>query len=428
MNWRKEFKFILFGAIIFAIFYFWPYISLLFPIKLVPKEDSRIFIALREGLLFVHEYATEHLILCLLPAFFIAGAISVFVSKESVLRYLGPKAPRPVAYGVASVAGGILAVCSCTVLPLFAGIYMRGAGLGPATTFLYSGPAINVLALVFTAGVLGAALGLTRGFMAVATSVVIGLTMAFLFRCEEAERAAEMETLEPEKTRPLWQTLTFMATLIALFLFAHEKKGFLLALAALMLGLELVFLFRVPAAGVLFTGGLVLGAELLFKSRELSFVLGVVSLSIFLYRAEGEPRDWFLSSYFLARQILPLLFLGVFLAGFFLGRPGTEGLIPSHHVAELVGGNSLSANLFASVVGALMYFATLTEIPILQGLLGAGMGMGPALALLLAGPAVSLPNLLVIRSVLGTQKTIAYLALVVTLSTLSGFIFGKFFF
>ncbi|OAQ20803.1 permease [Thermosulfurimonas dismutans] len=427
MNWRKELRFILLGTVVFTIFYFWPYLIPGLSGDIAPGEDSRLFIALKEGLLFVHEYAREHVILCLLPAFFIAGAISVFLSKESVMRYLGPKAPRPVAYGMASVAGTILAVCSCTVLPLFAGIYMRGAGLGPATTFLYSGPAINVLAIVFTAGVLGPALGIARGLTAVGTSVIIGLTMAFLFRREEAARAAEMETLEAEKTRPFWQSLLFMATLIAILLFAHDKKWIFLALAAFLLAFELVFLFRVPFTGVLFTGGLVLGAELLFRGHELSFILGIVGLSVFLHRAGGEAREWLTSSYFLARQILPLLFLGVFFAGFFLGRPGTEGLIPSHYVAKLVGGNSLSANLFASVVGALMYFATLTEIPILQGLLGAGMGIGPALALLLSGPAVSLPNLLVIRSVLGMRKTIAYLALVVTVSTLSGFIFGKVF-
>ncbi len=419
MNWRQEGPKILLALLVFLVLYFLP-------------APERFLKGVTEGVLLAHWYAREHVVFCLIPAFFIAGAISVFVSKEAVLRYLGPRAPRPLAYGVASVAGTILAVCSCTVLPLFAGIYLRGAGLGPATTFLYSGPAINVLAIVLTARILGLELGLARALAAILASILIGLLMALLFRREETKRAEELSLPEPEAGRPLWQNALLMASLVALLVLATWGHGAdpswkwpLVALVSGLIFLESHFFFRVPATGLLLTAGLVALAEGIFAGHEIPFLLGILGFSLSLYRAGGEAREWLSSSYFLARQILPLLFVGVVLAGFFLGRPGHEGFIPSRYVFQLVGGNTLTANLFASLVGAFMYFATLTEVPILQGLLGAGMGKGPALALLLSGPAVSLPSVLVIRSVLGTRKTLAYLLLVVLISSLCGFVFGK---
>ncbi len=424
MNWRKEIPRILFGFFVFLVLYFFP-------------SPTRFLKGVTEGVLLAHWYAREHVIFCLLPAFFIAGAISVFVSKESVMRYLGPKAPKPVAYGVASVSGTILAVCSCTVLPLFAGIYLQGAGLGPATTFLYSGPAINVLAIVLTARILGFDLGLARAIGAILASIVIGVLMAWLFRKEERARLEAFQAEAPPAGRPLWQTALFMATLVAVLIFGtwghgtglwekiYQHKWQLLAFSCLALALELWAFFRVSAAGLLGVALVVAGAEAIFPGHEIPYLLGLILLSFLLYRTGGEAREWLESSYFLARQILPLLFLGVLAAGFFLGRPGHEGFIPSRFVAELVGGNSLAANFFASIVAAFMYFATLTEVPILQGLLGAGMGKGPALALLLAGPAVSLPSMLVIRSVIGTKKTVAYVAIVVVISTLCGWLYGS---
>ena len=411
---------------VFLLFYFFP-------------ARERVLSGAREALLLAHWYAREHVILCLIPAFFIAGAISVFVSKESVMRYLGPGAPKPVAYGVASVAGTVLAVCSCTVLPLFAGIYLNGAGLGPASTFLYSGPAINVLAIVLTARVLGAGLGLARAIAAIGASLLIGLLMAFFFRREEAARLAEFAAEPPAEGRPLRQTVLFMATLVAILVLAtwghgtglwetiYALKWKLVAAAALALLAELRFFFGVKTPWLVAAALAATLGEVLSRGHEIAFLSGVVVLSFALWRTGGEAREWFESSYWLARQILPLLFLGVLGAGFFLGRPGHEALIPSHLVAELVGGNGLVANFFAAVSGAFMYFATLTEVPILQGLLGAGMGKGPALALLLSGPAVSLPSMLVIRSVLGTRKTLAYVALVVMISTLCGWFYGHFF-
>ncbi|MBA2848469.1 hypothetical protein G4V39_03420 [Thermosulfuriphilus ammonigenes] len=423
MNWRRETFRILLGTAIFLFFFY-------FPLK------ERVLSGAREALLLTHWYAREHVIFCLIPAFFIAGAISVFVSKESVMRYLGPAAPKPVAYGVAAVSGTILAVCSCTILPLFAGIYMNGAGLGPATTFLYSGPAINVLAIVLTARILGADIGISRALGAIVASIIIGLIMAFIFRREEQARLSQFGSEDIPQGRPLWQNVLFMATLVAILVFATWGKGTgvwaeiyrlkwpLVALAALSLLAELKAFFGVRLPWLLATAAVVTVGEILFPGHEVSFLTGVFVLSLALYSTGGEARTWLESSYVLGRQILPLLFFGVLAAGFFLGRPGHEGFIPSNLVADLVGGNSFAANFFASISGAFMYFATLTEVPILQGLLGAGMGKGPALALLLAGPAVSLPSMLVIRSVIGVRKTAAYVVIVIAISTLCGFIYG----
>jgi uncharacterized membrane protein YraQ (UPF0718 family) len=396
----------------------------------LPIDNSRFAGAVIESLALVKWYAQEHVLLCLVPAFFIAGGIACFVSQAAVMRYLGPAAKKVLAYGVASVSGTILAVCSCTILPLFAGIYQRGAGLGPATAFLYSGPAINVLAIVLTARILGVALGTARAVGAILFSIVIGLLMHFVFRKEEqAKLEAAVHMPAPVVERPLWQNIIYFATMVGILVFAtwgkpavevglwnavYSVKWFVTGLFAAFLGAILVMWFRVKALKVALTGVVVLVLALMFPREPLiAFSAGIVG-------------EWFLSSWDLAKQILPLLFAGVLVAGLLLGRPGQEGLIPADWVSGWVGGNSLGANLFASVVGAFMYFATLTEVPILQGLLGAGMGKGPALALLLAGPALSLPNMLVIRSVIGTKKTLIFVCLVVVMSTISG-LFGNYF-
>ncbi|MEA3507501.1 MAG: permease, partial [Synergistota bacterium] len=346
----------------------------------MPVDSTRLHQAAIEALAMMHEYAREHVLLCLVPAFFIAGAISVFVSQQAVIRYLGARAKRWVAYPVAAVSGTILAVCSCTVLPLFAGIYKRGAGLGPASAFLYSGPAINVLAIILTARVLGLELGIARAVGAIIFSVVIGLLMAVIFSKEETERqGAFAETPTPEAVRPLWKTASFMAFMIVFLVFANWAAP------------------RVPVgfwAAAYRAKWIIAGIALLLTILSARFWFS------------GEERSgWYGSTWGYALQVLPLLFGGVLVAGFLLGRPGHKALIPGAWVAALVGGNSLFANFFASIVAAFMYFATLTEVPVLQGLIGAGMGKGPALALLLAGPALSLPNMLVIRSILGTKKT-----------------------
>ncbi|MGE0431176.1 MAG: permease [Planctomycetota bacterium] len=411
---------------------------------LIPVGWARFDAAVMEALYLVQWYAREHVLLCLVPAFFIAGGIGVFVQNGSVMRYLGGQAPRLVAYGVASVAGNVLAVCSCTVLPLFAGIYRAGAGLGPATTFLYSGPAINVLALILTFSVLGPRLGLARAIGAVGFSIVIGALMAFIFRREEVERAtmaALPQTQDPDAP-PRWQFGLFFLAMVAILVFANwagaadgsggawawifRYKWWLTGAAALVFGVMLVKVLRVRWWEVAIVGAGTTGLGIAFPSiPTIAFSFAVVGLvTMTAPRRDTPAGDWLETSWGYAKQILPLLLAGVLLAGFLLGRPGHEGLVPSEWVASVVGGNSLAANFFASVVGALMYFATLTEIPILQGLLGAGMGEGPALALLLSGPALSLPSLLVIRSVLGTRKTLVYAGLVVVLSTLAGWCYG----
>ena len=390
MSWRTEWKKL---AVIVAVFLGCFYL---------PVGGLRFDNAVTESLHLVRWYAREHVLLCLVPAFFIAGAISVFVSQASVMKYLGAGANKVIAYGVASVSGTILAVCSCTVLPLFAGIYKMGAGLGPATTFLYSGPAINVLAIILTARVLGLEIGVARAVGAILFSIVIGLVMHFLYHKEEALKAdGGVDMPEAGKQRTLAQNAVYFASMVGILVFANwarpEASG----------GLW----FRIYSAKWIITG--VFAAAL--------------ALALVLWFRRDELGQWVEASWDFAKQILPLLLLGVVIAGFLLGRPEKEGIIPSAWVTKAVGGNSIRANLFASVAGAFMYFATLTEVPILQGLIGAGMGKGPALALLLAGPALSLPNMLVIRSVMGTGKTIVFVMLVIVMATISGILFGTFF-
>ncbi len=348
----------------------------------------------------LQEYAREHVLTCLVPALFIAGAIAVFISQAAVLKYFGAGAKKILAYSVASVSGSILAVCSCTVLPLFAGIYTRGGGIGPATSFLYSGPAINVLAIVLTARVLGWKLGLARALGAVGFALLIGLAMHLIYRKEEKSRGAGDLYIQATESpsRPIWKDALFMASLVGILVFAAWGKP------AEAVG----FWITVWSVKWLIAGAFVL----------------LLGLEIWFWFRKDELVGWGNSTWGFAKQILPLLFGGVLVAGFLLGRPGHEALIPERWVQSLVGGNSIQANFFASVVGALMYFATLTEVPILQGLLGSGMGQGPALALLLAGPALSLPSMLVIRSVIGTEKTLVYAGLVVILSAIAGLAYG----
>ena len=370
----------------------------------IPFTKLTVQNALMEAFLLLQEYARKHVIFCLIPAFFIAGAISVFISKESVIKLLGPKANKFLAYGIASVSGTILAVCSCTVLPLFAVIYTRGAGIGPATAFLYSGPAINVLAIILTAKVLGLKIGLARALGAVSFSVLIGLFMQLIFGHEDENDRSQNNFVSPEiikESRPIWKTALYMATMIGILVSINWAKA-----DPSVKAWHFIYSIKWYLGGALF---LVLGWMLVrwFKKEEL--------------------REWTFSTWVFAKQIFPLLFGGVLLAGFLLGRPGHEALIPGGWIAKFVGGNSLGANLFASVAGALMYFATLTEVPILQGLIGSGMGQGPALALLLAGPALSLPSMIVIRSMMGTKKAMVYISLVIGMSTIAGLIFGAFF-
>lgn len=373
----------------------------------LPTDNARFWSAMHESLSLVKWYAREHVILCLIPAFFIAGAISVFVSQGAVMKYLGPKAKKILAYPVAAVSGTILAVCSCTVLPLFASIHKRGAGLGPATAFLYSGPAINVLAIILTARVLGPELGIARAVGAVVFAVVIGLLMHMIFYKEEAARQAEGLVLmdDDEQGRSLWQDGLYFAAMVGILVFAN---------------------WGAPKDGGSGAWAVIHSAKWIITGVFAVILAG----SIAAWFKKDELSSWVDSSWTFAKQIMPLLLGGVLVAGFLLGGPdgeGGRGIIPNEWVQSLVGGNSLSANFFASLVGAFMYFATLTEVPILDGLMNSGMGKGPALALLLAGPALSLPNMLVIRSVMGNKKTLVFIGLVVVLSTAAGLVYGAIF-
>jgi len=385
---KEKYKFLLILTIFLAVYF-------------IPFENIEIQAAIIEAFLMLREYAREHVLLCLVPAFFIAGAIANFVSQQSVIKYFGAKANKILSYSVASVSGTVLAVCSCTVLPLFAGIYKRGAGIGPATAFLYSGPAINVLAIILTARVLGFKLGLARAIGAIFFSIVIGLCMHFIFYREEKDKKANEDFIiaeEEKETRPLWKTALYFAVMIGILVFVNWGKD------------ESIKIWQRIYEVKWFISG---------------FLIIILALILNRWFKKEELKEWVTSSWGYAKQILPLLLVGVLVAGFLLGRPGHQALIPEKLVASLVGGNSLRANLFASVSGALMYFATLTEVPILQGLIGSGMGKGPALALLLSGPALSLPNMLVIRSVIGVKKTLVYILLVVFMATISGMIFGN---
>ncbi|MBN2181774.1 MAG: permease [Sedimentisphaerales bacterium] len=440
MNWKKL-------AIITAVFIGCFYL---------PVGIARFDNAITESLHLVKWYAREHVLLCLVPAFFIAGAISVFVSQASVMKYLGAKANKILAYGVASISGSILAVCSCTVLPLFAGIYRMGAGLGPATTFLYAGPAVNVLAIILTARILGLEIGIARAVGAIVFSVVIGLLMHLIYRKEEIEKNnMQMAMPEMQVSRPLWKNALYFASMVGILVFANWARSGDIR-AVFLCCPDSLTPYRVEGTlvsrtedtvTILDTSGKTneIPAELLQEITDLKknslyeliykirWILVLVLLAgfgvmVFSWFNRGEISQWLGATWDFAWQILPLLLAGVLLAGFLLGRPdpGHQGVIPAEWVNRAVGGNSIWSNLFAAVAGAFMYFATLTEVPILQGLMGAGMGKGPALALLLAGPALSLPNMLVIRSVMGTQKTVVFVTLVIVMATISGMIFGAF--
>jgi len=409
-------------------------------IYFIPAGTARFDNAVLEAVRLTHWYAQEHVILCLLPAFLIAGAMSAYISQDAVMRYLGPEASKPVAFSVASVSGTLLAVCSCTVLPLFGGIYKRGAGLGAAIAFLYSGPAINIMAVVVTAKVLGPEIGIARAVGAIFFALVIGTIMHLIYRKEEAQRTVKNTRGfgGGDTDKPMSAIVLFFALMVGVLVFAnwaaadsaawmqiYQWKWQITAVLSAALAGLLVWRWHWPPTQLLMlTAVVVIVAVIVPSAPELPFAIGIAGLMI-IAALRDQDREWTLQSWDFAKQILPLLLAGVFIAGFALGRPGHEGIIPSEWVAMAVGDNTLTSTIIASVLGALMYFSTLTEVPIVEALMGSGMGKGPALALLLAGPALSLPNMLVIRTILGTQKTLVYCALVVVMATTTGFVYGN---
>ena len=366
---RKDWNMLIWIAVIFGILYF------------VPSQTEWFKTSIFSAFALLHEYAREHVLTCLVPALFIAGAIAIFIQKEKVMKYLGHEAKKYISYGVASVSGAILAVCSCTILPLFAGIRKRGAGLGPAITFLFAGPAINIAAMFLTISVLGVQIGAARIIASIIISILVGLTMALIFREQVEKGKLIIEETEESKL----------------------SNKVLIAFFGLMIG-------------VLVVNGLQISKLLKYSVMGI-FTLGVVGLVLWKFK-DHITHKWLNETWNFAKLILPLLFIGVFIAGFIMP------LLPETLIQNLVGQNTILGNLIASVFGAFMYFSTLTEIPILQALIAKGMHSGPALALLLAGPSLSLPSMLVIRKVLGTTKTVAYIGLVIAYATIAGLIFG----
>ena len=445
MEHKKEYKILAWIVVIFVFAFF------------LPIESAPFNTAIAATLDLVKWYAREHVVLCLLPAFFIAGVISVFVSQGSVLKYFGANAKKWLAYTVASLSGTILAVCSCTILPLFSSIHKRGAGLGPAIAFLYSGPAINILAIILTARILGFEMGVARTIGAVLFSVIIGLIMALIYRKEENAKKEEQMNIAglPEK-RPMWQTSFHFFVLVLILVFTNwgkptagdttstwyylwAYKWYITVFFSLLLGYSLIKILKIKWQWVLYAAiatilSAILSSNFIENTKLAPLVpmmVGIISLSIITLKDknDAENKEWTMATWDFAKQILPLLAIGIVTAGFLLGSTHDgktiAGLIPNQWISGLVGGNSLFSNFFASIVGAFMYFATLTEVPIVQGLLAAGMGKGPALALLLSGPSLSLPSMLVIRGVIGIQKTVVYVSLVVVMATITGLIYGS---
>jgi uncharacterized protein len=445
MDRKKELKILSWILIVFVVAFF------------LPTDNLRFQTAIDATFDLVRWYAREHVILCLLPAFFIAGVISVFVSQGSVIKYFGANAKKWLAYSVAAVSGTILAVCSCTILPLFSSIHKRGAGLGPAIAFLYSGPAINILAIILTARILGFEMGLARTIGAVVFSVVIGLAMSLIYRKEEQEkREGQMNMVSPPEKRPMWQTSFHFFTLVLILVFANwgapssdvssglwyniwQFKWIITGFFGLLLAWSLIRILKIDwkwvLGAVLITALSAVLAKLFIADPKLVPLLPMLTAIAALGyitlkdKNDQENREWTIASWGFTKQIMPLLAVGVVTAGFLLGSThdgqSIAGIIPNEWIASLVGGNSLFSNFFASIVGAFMYFATLTEVPILQGLMASGMGKGPALALLLAGPSLSLPNMLVIRGIIGSRKTAVYVMLVILMATISGIIYGS---
>ena len=435
MDWKREGK--IFGAMagIFLVAWF------------LPLGRPEVKNAIVEAFKLLQWYVRHHTLACVVPALFIAGAITTFLSKSAVMRHLGPTSPKHVAYPVAAVSGGVLAVCSCSVLPMFAGIYRLGAGLGPATAFLYAGPAINILAIFLTARVLGLDIGTARAVGAIVFAVVIGLAMAWFFRREEQAKVAAAMQLPPEPPppRPIWKNAVFLAAMIAFLVFSdwynpgdavvHLEDGNQVAAVVLQETADEVTV-QVQESGPRGRQGdrLVLArAEIRSIETKSSWVMsiwhvrwilaGLMGLLVlwmtFRWFDDDERKEWMANTWDFAKMVVPFLFGGVFLVGF------VAALLPEDEVAALVGDNDPLSVVVGAAVGALFYFATLTEIPIVQALTEHGMAEGPALALLLAGPAVSLPNILVIGKVMGWKKTAVFCLLVVVMGAIAGWIYGN---
>ncbi len=431
----KELKILSFFVLIFAVMYF------------IPLENASISNAILEAFKLLQWYVREHTLSCVIPALFISGAIITFLSQASVMKYLGPQAKKIYAYSVASVSGAILAVCSCTVLPMFAGIYKMGAGLGPASAFLYSGPAINVMAIFLTARVLGFDIGLARAFGAIIFACLLGVIMATIFRKSEEEKTTvALQMPEEENPRSFWKTTSFMFTMVLFLIIANWSNTSNVTVHSNQFGEMQCILLQKTSEKVVVQleqdiGSYKTGEKITLDPKDISekgivveknlmssihqnrwYVSGLLGIIVIImswkWFSRDEIKTWFSNTWDFTKILIPILFIGVFIVGF------VAALLPEKQIAALVGDNSLKSNLVASIIGAFFYFATLTEVPILQSLIKLGMHKGPALTLLLAGPALSLPSMIAIWKIMGGKKAFVFIMLIIIISACTGMLFG----
>jgi len=345
---------------------------------------------LKGGLDALEDYILTHTLTCLVPAFFIAGAMSALFPKDKILKYLGEKTKAHISYPISVVAGLFLAVCSCTVLPLFAGIRQRGGGLGPAVAFLYTAPATNILAIIYTGGLIGADLALARIILSVSFAGIIGFILSISFKSEEEKLLAS------EIIQPVGQTFTDGGEKVK----SHRFWIFFLILVAILL---------VGASSLI--GGTT-------KVIGLSILIAALLAVILFWMPREDTKSWLLETFSFGRKIVPLLLLGVFVAGVL------RVVIPEKLITTYVGGNHVSSNLFAVLFGVFMYFPTLVEVPMAKTFLDLGMGRGPLLAYLLADPVISLPSILVISKLIGPKRLFVYVGLIIFFCTAAGLIYG----
>jgi uncharacterized membrane protein YraQ (UPF0718 family) len=444
-----------------------------------------IGVLLQTGIGSLAAYLAAHVLLCLLPAFLIAGALSALIPKEAITRYLGRDAPKWISYPASALGGFVLAVCSCTIMPLFASIYKKGAGLGPAITFLFVGPAINILAVSFTGVQIGMDIALARIVLSIMFGIGIGLLMAWFFRADDEahNQATNGGRAFAQGAKVPARTWVFFALLLSVLLAGTLQVGvltkgyvtftlpgswansfqawldslvppnpslgieglsvhgvFLIGLLALIavtawLGLNnvdegfttwtyvalglvsltlIVASFKIAAV----PGGLSVGVtgKLIAEVILIAVVWWMAATAFDVY----DIQEWLWEMWRFVKQIVPLLLVGVFVAGM------ARAIIPATWIETIAGQNTVWANLVGVLFGVFMYFPTLVEVPIAQTFLSLGMHRGPLLAYLLADPELSLQSILITNSVIGRKKTAVYVVLVTIFSTLSGLIFGWF--
>ena len=334
----------------------------------------------------IKEYVALHVITCLIPAFLLAGAMITFISRDTVIRYMGFEAKKSVAFPLAAISGIFLAVCSCTVIPIAAGIYRRGGSIGPAFILLWTAPATNLLALIYTGAILGMDVAAVRVVAAVSTAFIVGLVMMYAFAGEEKERSSAKD---------------------------HSVQQ------GRIMGREDIVILILLLLTLLLPNYLGVGGPYLHKVAIFLVALGVTLAYVYSKKETDEIKEWLHETWWFVRLIFPMLMVGVFIVGII------GAILPEDWITNYLGGSGISPTFLASLIGAVSYFATLTEAPFVHTLMELGMGKGPALALLLAGPGLSLPNMVVITRVFGFKKAAIYITITVILATIAGFVAGN---